>query len=236
MFYCVSTHLIFNSGEFNNIASPIISFLGFIGVIFSILLTLNQLKQQQSTSYFNYYKDLIDKIANENPQNNSDLSFSTSELLKFNHFAIDEYEKIENNTEYIHDLQTFRAGVSVRSEGKSYDSILGHVRFFRACLIILLRRYYSLIREIQNHKFLDNAHKDILFNHLYESQIGEYTSGCWLIDFEDDLKKMKENLYTGFVPKMKDELKFFNSDFYELFELIKKNPVLEKLRTGSYKH
>jgi len=214
LFYASALHFTFNSQEFNNIASPIISFLGFIGVIFTVLLTLNQLKQNQATNYFNYYKEYIDKIAIETPQNNSNLSFSTSDLLNFNLFVIDKYEQLEINPGYKEDLANFKKGSYVISEGKPYDLILGNIRLFRASLSILLKRYYSLINEIDVHKFLDPTHKEILFKHLYESQLGDYTSGCWLVDFEDELKIIKDNLYISFVPKMKDKLKFYNSDFY----------------------
>ncbi len=67
--YCTNIHLSFNSQEFNNILSPIISFFGFVAVIVTILLTLKQIKHQQGSNYFNYYKDQINKIASENPTN-----------------------------------------------------------------------------------------------------------------------------------------------------------------------
>lgn len=236
VFYCGSAHLSFNSQEFNNIASPIISLLGFIGVIVTILLTLNQLRQQQSSDYFKYYKEFIDNIATENPTKKNNIQFSTFELLQFYLFVMDKYSLLKENKEYLKDLSLYKAGKSVRSEGKSYDIILGNIRLFHASLLILLRRYYMLINEIDRHKFLDKNHKEILFKHLYESQLGDYTSGVWLLGFEDELKEIKENLFTGFIPdlKQKDKLKFFNPEFYELFHLVEKNKTLNGLRQSSY--
>lgn len=236
LFYCGTTRLSFNSQEFNNIAAPIISLLGFIGVIVTILLTLNQLRQQQSSDYFKYYKELIDNIATENPTKKNNIQFSTFELLQFYLFAMDKFWLLKENPEYFKDLLLYKEGKPVRSEEKSYDAILGNVRLFHASLLILLRRYYMLINEIDRHKFLDNNHKEILFKHLYESQLGDYTSGVWLLDSEDELKEIKENLFIGFIPefKHKNKLKFFNQEFYELFHLVEKNKTLNHLRQSSY--
>ncbi|HEY5369946.1 MAG TPA: hypothetical protein VIJ75_13250 [Hanamia sp.] len=236
LFYCDTTSLSFNSQEFNNIASPIISLLGFLGVIVTILLTLNQLRKQQSSDYFKYYKEFIDNIATENPTNKNNIQFSTFELLQFHLFVMDKFWLLKENPEYLKDLSLYKADNPVRSEGKSYDTILGNVRLFYASLLILLRRYIMLINEIDNHRFLDNNHKEILFKHLYESQLGDYTSAVWLFDFEDELKEIKENLFISFIPefKDKDKLKFFNREFYELFHLVEKNKTLNKLRQSDY--
>jgi len=86
IFYCSSAHLKFNSQEFNNITSPIVSSLGFIGVIITISLTLNQFKHQQGTNYFNYYRDYIHNIANENSNDKESGHFSTANLLDFPFF------------------------------------------------------------------------------------------------------------------------------------------------------
>ena len=149
---------------------------------------------------------------------------------------MDKYWLLKDKPDYHNDLILYKAGKPVRSDGKVYDGILGNLRFFHASLLILLNRYYSLINEIQRHKFLDKSHKEILFKQLYESQLGDYTSGVWLLNFEDELKEIKENLFTGFIPQLKnkDELKFFNSKFFELFELIKKNETLNRLRQSGY--
>lgn len=233
-FYNSNAALSFNSQEFNNIASPVISFIGFIGVIITILLTLNQLKQQQATNYFNYYREYIDEIANWSPKENSG-AFSTIELLQFPFYSGEKYEILKSNPEYMTDLQKFKTNLSVTNDGKSYDSILGNIRLFKASLIILLRKYYSLINEIQNHKVLDKTHKEILFKDLYETQLGDYTSGCWLISIDSDLIKMKENLYIAFSQSMKDKVMFYDSDFYELLELVEKNETLNLLKNAKYK-
>ena len=93
-----------------------------------------------------------------------------------------------------------------------------------------------LINEIDRHKFLDKNHKEILYKHLYESQLGDYTSGVWLLNFEEEFKELKDNLFIGFIPdvKQKDELKFFNPEFYKLYSLVEKNKTLNKLIESGY--
>jgi len=67
-----------------------------------------------------------------------------------------------------------------------------------------------------------------LLKDLFDSQVEKYYNGCWLIDFDADLKEAKENLYIAFAPVMKDKLLFYNSDFYKLKRMIDKRPDLKK--------
>lgn len=212
---------------------PIISFLGFVGVIVTILLTLKQIKYQQGSNYFNYYRDYINKITNENPNNNNDVSFSTSELLKFPIYSWGKYDELKKYPEYFEDLNKFKTGESVNSENKPYDKILGNVRLFSASLDILLKRYISLIIEIDTHKNLEASQKDLLLKDLFDSQVEKYYNGCWLIEFDAELKEIKDNFYFAFAPVMKDKLLVYNSNFYKLKNLIDKRQDLKKL-TESY--
>lgn len=228
MFYCSSVHLSFNSQEFNNICSPIISLLGFFGVIITISLALKQFKHQQGSNYFNYYRDYINNIANENPITNDNLVFSTSELLQFPIYSWDKFDELKKYPEYFHDLEKFRSGETVNSENKPYDKILINVRLFSGRLDILLKRYISLIIEIDTHKTLDNSQKSLLLKGLFDSQVEKYYNGCWLMETDNELKEIKDSFYNAFASVMKDQLLVFNSNFYKLKVLIDKRPDLKK--------
>lgn len=226
--YCTDLHLSFNSQEFNNILSPIISLFGFIAVVVTILLTLKQIKHQQGSNYFNYYKEQIDKIISETPTNKNGIAFSTVELLDFPIYVSNKYDDLKKFPEYFIDLDNHKTGNAVKSDGKSYDTILGNIRLFSASLNILLKRYRSFINEIDNHKQLDKTQKQLLLKELFDTQVEKYYNGCWLIDFDGELKEIKEKLYWAFVPNMKVDFKFFDSKFYDLKNFIDTREDLKK--------
>ncbi len=226
--YCNGIRLSFNSQEFNNILSPVISLFGFIAVVVTILLTLKQIKHQQGSNYFNYYKEQMNKMVSETPTNNNGITFSTADLLNFPIYVSNKFDDLKKHSEYFSDLEKFKAGMEVRSDGKPYDTILGNIRLFNASLNILLKRYRSFINEIDNHKQLDTTQKQLLLKELFDTQVEKYYTGCWLVDFENELKKVKENLYWAFVPNMKMDFKFFGSKFYELRNFIDTREDLKK--------
>jgi hypothetical protein len=226
--YCTDIHLTFNSQEFNNILSPVISLFGFIAVVVTILLTLKQIRHQQGSNYFNYYKEQINKMISETPTNKNGIAFSTVELLDFPIYVSNKYDDLIKFPEYFTDLDNHKAGVAVKSDGKTYDPILGNVRLFSASLNILLKRYRSFINEIDNHEQLDKTQKQLLLKELFDTQVEKYYNGCWLIDFDSDLKEVKEKLYWAFVPNMKANFKFFDSKFYELKNFIDTREDLKK--------
>lgn len=228
LFYCTKIHLSFNSQEFNNILSPIISFFGFVGVIVTILLTLRQIKHQQGSNYFNYYKEQINKMASEAPTKDNGIVFSTYDLLNFPIYVSNKYDDLKKYPDYFVDLAKFKAGTSIKSDGKPYDLILGNVRLFSTSLILLLKRYKSFINEIDNHKVLDKTQKHLLLKELFDTQIEKYYNGCWLIDFDKELKNIKKNLYWAFVPNMTSNLLFFDDKFYDLKAFIDKREDLLK--------
>jgi hypothetical protein len=227
--YCTNINLEFNSQEFNNILSPIISFFGFIAVVISILLTLRQIKNQQGTNYFNYYKEQINKLALENRSNNSTAIFSTKELLDFPMYVSNRYNDLEMIPEYFTDLQKSQLGLSVRSEGKLYDKILGNLRAYRMALGILLDKYKLLIDEIESQTLLDDTQKKLLVKELFESQVEHFYSNCWVVENDGELKEIKSKLYLAFVPNSKLNPTFFDRDFYRLCSYIDSRPDLRKL-------
>jgi len=223
MFYCQGINLFFNSQEFNNIASPIISFFGFVGLIITIVIALNQFKHKQSSSYFDYYKGYINKFLIEK----DDRQLDTIELLKFAFYTSEKYDELKKFPEYLSNLKTFKQGDNTSSNGKDYDGILANVRYFRAKLAILLKRYEFLLDEILSHKHLSQTHKDLLLKEFFENQISEYTVGLQFA--ENELSEVKENLYIAFANYSEDKLPFYNTDLYEL-----KNKVEADVRLKKY--
>lgn len=220
-FYCNDINLNFDSQEFNNIASPLISFFGFIGLIITVKITLNQFKLQQSSSYFDYYRGIVNKILQENNGSNN-----TVELLNFVFYSEDKYDKLKKYPSYLRDLESYKKGEIVTSNGKDYKNILDSVRLFRTELEILLKRYELLIVEIRDHEELSISHKDLLFKELFTNQITDYTVGLELLDQE--LREVKENLFIAFAHHSKDMLPFYDSSFYELKDLVEKDIWLKK--------
>ncbi len=222
MFYCQGINLLFNSQEFNNIASPLISFFGFVGLIITIVIALNQIKHKQSSSYFDYYKGYINKFLIEK----DDRQLDTIALLKFAFYTSEKYDELKKFPEYLSNLKSFNLGENISSNGKDYDGILANVRYFRAKLAILLKRYEFLLDEILSHKHLSKTHKDLLLKEFFENQITEYTVGLQFVDLE--LSEVKENLYIAFVNYGKDKLPFYNTDLYELKKKVEADIRLEK--------
>ncbi len=222
IFYCLQINLKFDSTEFNNIASPIISFFGFIGVIVTIILGFDQFRHLQSSNYFDYYRSAINNFLTE--ENNDNLS--TIELLDFTLYCDDKYDELKIFSEYFTDLKNFKKGIKVSSKGKKYDKILGNVRYFRTKLHILLRRYSLMIDEISQHKQLNKTHKELLLKEFFENQITEYTTQLLLAD-RIELKEVKENFYIAFSNFNKEDLAFYDSELYELKNKIEENDNLK---------
>lgn len=223
IFYASNLYLKFDPQVFNYIATPIISLLGFIGLIITILISINQVNLQISNNYFNYYRDYLNKILIEKKEH---LEFTTSQILNFPFYIDDKYSELKKHPAYFTDLAQFRLGASINSKDKDYDLILGNVRLFRVHLGILLNQYKSIIHEINMHKSINQFHKDVLFKELFDTQISQYTIGLWLV--ESEMKEQKDNLYIAFSELHRDNLPFFDKDIYELKEIIEKDKDLKK--------
>ncbi|PKQ45540.1 hypothetical protein CSW08_07500 [Confluentibacter flavum] len=222
IFYCQQINLKFDSIEFNNIASPIISFFGFIGIIVTIILGFDQFRHLQSSNYFDYYRSAINNFLTEENDDN----LSTIHLLDFTLYCDDKYDELKKFPEYFTDLNDFKKGIKVSSKGKKYDEILGNVRYFRTKLHILLKRYSLMIDEISQHKQLNKTHKELLLKEFFENQITEYTTQLLLAD-RIELKDVKENFYIAFSNVIKEDLAFYDSDLYELKNKIEENDDLK---------
>lgn len=223
LFYCSGISLTFDSQQFNNMASPLISFFGFIGLIITVSITLNQFKLQQSASYFDYYRTLTNKILEEKK-----FQHSTIELLDFVMYADSKYAELKKDATYLIDLNLYKAGHNVTSTGKSYDRILGEVRLFRTQLSLLLKRYEQLLTEIKEHKNLSISHKDLLLKELFSNQILPYIFGLRYLDSSIDLTEVKDNLFIAFASYAKELWPFFDSNFYDLRKLVEKDSLFSK--------
>jgi hypothetical protein len=223
IYYCKGIYLTFNSQDFSNLATPIISFFGFIGLIITGKIALNQFRLQLSVNYFDYYRNMTNRILTENT-----FSISTLELLDFVSYVHEKHIELMKFPLYKQDLQRFKDGEIVYSTGKDYDVILGQVRLFRTKLGLLLKRYELLLVEMRDHKYLDNAHKDILLKELFDHQILNYLFGLQFIESDQELKGIIEDLYIGFMPYAKEMWPFFDSTFYDLRNLVNNDPFLKK--------
>jgi len=230
IYYCRGIYLVFNSQEFNNLATPLISFFGFIGLIITARIALNQFKLQLSVNYFEYYQNVTIKILTENT-----FSISTLELLDFVSYVHGRHIDLLKFPSYWDDLKRFKSGENIYSAGRDYDLILGQVRLFRTKLGLLLKRYELLIVEIKNHKYLDNSHKDILFIELFDNQILNYIFGLQYIESDKELMEIVENLYIAFMPYSKEMLPFFDDTFYDLRKLVTENVEFKKYLEGNDK-
>jgi len=228
IYYTSGIYLKFNSQEFNNIASPVISFLGFVGLIITVTIAIRQLNLQQSSGYFDYYRNAINKMLQEN-----DKSSNTLELLDFVNFTDDIYYKLKKDPNYTSDAMKFKAGEIVNSNGKSYDNELGKLRLFRTKLGILLKRYELLILEIKKHDNLSSSHKDLLYKELFVNQITNYTVQLQLIEEFEDVREMKENLFIGFENRYREQLPFYDKSFYDLHVIVLADPIFKKYLNGN---
>ena len=156
------------------------------------------------------------------------MAFSTSELLDFPIYASNKFDDLKKHPQYFVDLENFKLGLSVRSDGKPYDTILGNIRLFGACLHILLRRYISFINEIDDHKLLYNSQKKLLLKELMDTQVEKYYTGCWMLGYDSELKELAENLYLAFVPNIKADFMLFDNKFYDLKNLIDRREDLKE--------
>ena len=143
------------------------------------------------------------------------------------------YDELKNFPEYFNDLERFKSGVNISSDNKPYDKVLEGVRFFNAKLILTLRQFKSLIKEIDTHKILDITHKEILLKKFFDTHVDEYISGCLVMETDNDLKIIAESFYIGFATKFGDKLKFFSSDFYDLKKMIFDTPRLKNIYYSS---
>jgi hypothetical protein len=229
MSYCCNGYILkFNSSVFSNIATPIVSLVGVIGLFVTIWLSIEQIRHTRSVQYFQDYNSKIDFISKET---NTDLMFPNIKLIKFTESIEKFYSNLKlNHQEYFDDLTKFLKYETVYSFNKPYKDILSEVGIFKVQLILLNTRLLNLLKEIEYSKTLVAHHKDLLFDNLIGGVVSTYIASCTL--FDNELKNIKDELFIGFNPvddtEKVDKLKFFNTNFYRLRDYILSEDNLKK--------
>jgi len=215
--YCTNVILQFNSSEFNNILTPIISFFGFIAVIITIWIALGQKKSKESEYYFKDYQTKINIIEREKESTGT---WTNHDFLDFIKPIQSDVDSILTNSEYLSDLNSFRNGLNTTSDNKSYDRTLSVIRLFKIEARILYKSILYLIKEIEQHRFLTNTHKDLLLNIIVDRLISSYLSNCHLI--KEKVINWEDDFYIGFYGNISDNynLKMFNKGFFELYDYV----------------
>ena len=217
----------FDSNEFNNILNPIISFLGFLCIIITIIVALNQLKFNNSESYYKGLSETIFEIFNRTPKENFYPNIKVFDFLMTIKSRIDE---VLEDEQYKYDLANFLAGKTVSSKDKQYDAILGELRFFKIQALMVYKETLNLIKEIETHPKLTQIHKDLLLQKLIGGPCSEYLACCKLL-LELPGINWIENCYEGFLPEFQndDRIRLFDNQFFELYYYVT-NSYLVKYR------
>jgi hypothetical protein len=217
----------FDSNEFNNILTPIISFLGFLCIIITIIVALNQLYFNNSETYYKGISEVIFEIFNRAPKENFYPNIQVFDFLMTIRSRVDEVLKDE---QYKYDLQNFLSGKAVSSKGRQYDDILGELRFFKIQALMLYKETLNLIKEIETHPKLTEIHKDLLLQKLIGGPCSEYLACCKLLIEHPEINWI-ENCYQGFLPEFQndDKIRLFDNHFFELYYFIT-NSYLVKYR------
>ncbi len=215
--YCTNVILQFNSSEFNNILTPIISFFEFVALIIAILITLGQKKSTESEYYFKDYQTKINIIERGK---DSTGTWTNNDLLDFIKPIQSDVDSILKTSEYLSDLSSYRNGLNISSDKKSYDRTLSVIRLFQLEARMLYKSILYLIKEIEQHRFLTQTHKDLLLNNIVDRLISNYLSECHLI--KEKVINWEDDFYIGFVGNISDKynLKMFDKGFYELYDYV----------------
>lgn len=220
----INNILKFDSSEFNNILSPIISTIGFGGLLLALYLTYQQLKSGNSQSFYDHYKNIFDKI---NYKGRKEERFQDNELINFWDFIEDiHYGLFNKSLDYLNDLEDFRNGLFPEKKD-SYLHYLKNLCNFKFEALFLYKDYISLIKEILEQGKLTEYHKDILLDTLIGSILFEHLSNCSTVN--EYQKNWIEDLYCDF----KTNHKFFDEQFFLLYNFIIKD---EKLKSYYDKH
>jgi hypothetical protein len=211
--YCSEvTFFKFDSTEFNHIATPIISLFGVFGLIITILLSMEQIKFGKSQQYFSYITEKINTIISKS---HTQEHFSGMELLKYLDYVDDKYDALSQDPQYVKDIKLYHNGEKVNSDTKSYDSLLANVRSFHIQAFILYQRLLNMVKEVEHHKYLDNIHKQLIFESLIGDVISNYLASCNLL--LKDHSEMVEKFYTSINSDYPEQdLLFFNKKFFSL--------------------
>lgn len=229
IFYCSEIYLKFNSEEFNYIVSPIISILGFLGVIIAVCVSLKQLKSSVSEKYLSQYNEYIKSQFDEIAKNQMiGVPYNKSELLNFFAHVRTKYEELLEDKNYVKNQLLVKDEKFVLNK-RTYDNKLAGLRYFNIQAILLYKELLYKLKEIVTNRQIVSHHKEILLDNFIGDVISYYIASCEFV--KKEYPDMLDEFFIGIQdnPKSKsDVLYFFNSNFFELYEFIMKNENLRK--------
>lgn len=222
---CQCQFLKFDSNEFNNILTPIISLVGVVGLFATIYLSLIQIKYIRSDQYFKDYMQKIEAFPNGK---DVESGFNNIQLLSFTEYTNDVYRNLKSNYPiYFDDVTRFERGEIIPNIDKPYEQLLANARLFRVQALMLYTRLNNLIKEIEKNKSLSSHHKDLLLDNLISGQLSKYIASCWLLEHE--MGNIIKEFYLGFCYMDNNKpFKFFDLRFFDLRDYIFSKPELKK--------
>jgi hypothetical protein len=218
----------FDSNEFNNLVTPFTTIVGIVVIFITLLYTKNQLKKSSSDDFYDFYKDLFQKVKGRNSINIS--GNYQIKLLGFLHYVDSIYNKLILDNDYIIDLGYFRdenRNINIRE--RTYHHILSDLYFFRLEALFLNEECIRIIKEIQETDKLSDEHRGLLLEQFIADIIDDHISDCKLLN--ERFSNIKTDLYLSFDRMdlvMIDSLQFFNNGFFKLFDFVMNDKDLKK--------
>ena len=156
-----------------------------------------------------YFKKVKSKLK----ENNYD---KLIEELK-NQLQVKEYKTTINNEDY--------------NIIKIYQE-LNNIAKYRLAALNCYREFLRLIIQIENNNSLSKHHTELILNYIIKDILNKYFEGCDLILSMQENNKLYFNL-DGLYDKKLEEGKFYDSEFFKLYNYITQKPELNKFRTRS---
>jgi hypothetical protein len=161
-YYCQGVYLKFDSNEFNNIASPIISLLGFIGVIVTIVISMEQFKSSISEKYLIQLNEYIRSNYEEIEKSEVDkLPYKKGEIIKFFSHVRLEYENLLQDKNYTTNKNLIKQN-NYDLNPETYNNILAPLRLFNVQSRMLFKEYFNKLNEILENTQIVRNQKEII--------------------------------------------------------------------------
>ena len=229
IYYCQGVYLKFDSGEFNNIASPIISLLGFIGVIVTIVIAMKQFKLSISEKYLIQLNDYIKSNYEEVEKSEVDkLPYKKGDIVKFFSYVRLEYESLLQDKNYTTNKELIKQD-NYDLNPQTYDNILGSLRLFNVQSRMLFKEYFNKLNEILENPQIVENHKEIIIGNFINNVLSYYIASCEII--KNTYPEMIDDFFIGIDLSIKEKpqiMYYFDDDFFELYDFIMKNENLKK--------
>jgi hypothetical protein len=190
IFYWNRLNLLFDSSEFNNITTPIISVVSFIVYSLALFLAFKQNKTILSQHLRPYYEREINRTINELEKEKIDTEIINTDGKEYNginypNLISDQLIVLTKNSDYLKDITDFDNGIEFKTEylkERSYYPIIVFLSQYTIGLYNKFRYDYlkELIEEIDEAKLL-NEDKIILKKRIKKEILSYYMS---FVDFE----------------------------------------------------